>query len=146
MPDGEGRLGARRGVGKTERNEAMSVKHFETDDQLSQAIESYFSTRDKDNPPTISGLALHLGFVSRQSFYDYEKNPAHSYTIKRARLAIEDCYEQRLHASNPTGAIFALKNFGWKDTQEITGKDGGPLVSSVVFEIVRSTDKVTDKA
>jgi len=69
--------------------------------------------------PTITGLALHCGFSSRQSFYDYENRPEFSYSIKRARTFIEREYEQILQTGNPTGAIFALKNFGWRDRQEV---------------------------
>lgn len=73
------------------------------------------------NKPTITGLALALGFESRQSMYDYEKKEAFSYTIKRARLEIENSYEQDIRNPDltPTGAIFALKNFGWSDKQEL---------------------------
>lgn len=70
--------------------------------------------------PTISGLCYFLGFESRQSFYDYEDYEEFSYTIKRARLFMEKEYEQMLHSSNCTGAIFALKNFGWLDKTEQT--------------------------
>lgn len=79
-------------------------------------------------PSTITGLALFLGFESRQSFYDYEKNGEFSYTVKRSRLRIENGYEKNL--SNPkmqsAGTIFALKNLGWSDKQEIdnTSSDG----------------------
>ncbi len=69
--------------------------------------------------PSITGLALFLGFESRQSIYDYESNGEFSYTVKRARLKIEANYEQALNKQYPTGAIFALKNFGWVDRQEI---------------------------
>ena len=68
--------------------------------------------------PTITGLCFHLGFASRQSFYDYGKKDAFSYIIKRARLFIEKEYEEMLQI-NPTAAIFALKNMGWTDKQEI---------------------------
>jgi hypothetical protein len=68
--------------------------------------------------PTITWLALFLWFESRQSFYDYEERPEFSYTIKRARTFIEMEYEEMLRI-NPTWAIFALKNFWWKDKQEI---------------------------
>lgn len=67
--------------------------------------------------PTISGLCYFLGFESRQSYYDYEQRPEFSYTLKRAKLFIENEYEKQLHNPNCTGAIFALKNFGWKDKQ-----------------------------
>lgn len=75
-------------------------------------------TREAENP-SITGLALYLGFESRQSIYDYEKSGEFSYTIKRARLKIESAYEQALLTRNSTGAIFALKNFGWTDKQEV---------------------------
>ena len=68
---------------------------------------------------TITGLAHYLGFESRQSFYDYEKNDKFSYIIKRARLRIEMNYEESLQLMAPTGSIFALKNMGWKDTQSV---------------------------
>lgn len=70
--------------------------------------------------PTITGLAIYLGFESRQSVYDYEKTGEFSYTIKRARLFIENAYEKELLGKGVTGAIFALKNFGWTDKQEVT--------------------------
>lgn len=71
-------------------------------------------------PETITGLAIFLGFESRQSFYDYEKQEKFSYVIKRARLYIENGYERRMIGDkNPTGSIFALKNMGWSDKQEI---------------------------
>jgi hypothetical protein len=93
-------------------------RHYDNEDDLRSAIESYFGSCEKK---TITGLAYHLGFESRQSFYDYEKNALFSYVIKRARLRIEMNYEQMLHSSAPAGAIFALKNFGWSDKTELTG-------------------------
>lgn len=70
------------------------------------------------SPITITGLCLYLGFESRQSFYDYEKNEDFSYIIKRARLVIENAYEEGLFYKSPTGPIFALKNMGWHDKTE----------------------------
>ena len=68
--------------------------------------------------PTICGLALYLGFSSRKAFYDYEQKPEFSDTIKKARLRIENEYEKQLYNDKCTGAIFALKNLGWKDKTE----------------------------
>lgn len=65
---------------------------------------------------TISGIALTLGFNSVQSLYDYENREEYSALIKRARLIVANGYEKKLHGTNVTGAIFALKNMGWKDT------------------------------
>lgn len=85
--------------------------------------------------PTISGLAYFLGFASRQSFYDYEKQEGFSYTIKRARLFIETEYEEQLQHGNTTGAIFALKNMGWKDKVESTTEHKGEM--KIIREIVK---------
>lgn len=85
-----------------------------------KAVEEYFTTCEiaKTNP-TWTGLALHLGFESRQSLQDYKTQDGFSYPIKKALAKIEENYEQGLFSRNPAGAIFALKNFGWKDKQEI---------------------------
>lgn len=90
---------------------------YESADALEEAIMVYLN--ENKTKLTITGLALHLGFESRQSLYDYEKDGEFSYTIKKARLTIETFYEENLLTKNATGAIFALKNFGWKDKQEL---------------------------
>ena len=76
----------------------------------------------KIKPPTLTGLALHLGFESRQSIYDYEKrNDDFSYAIKRARLACENFAERGILSGEVFAAagIFVLKNYGWSDKQEV---------------------------
>lgn len=97
---------------------------YETAEELQLQIDDYFANA---KTPTISGLAYHLGFESRQSFYDYEEKELFSYTIKRARLRMEVKYEEGLHANSCTGAIFALKNFGWKDKSEVELSGGVTL-------------------
>lgn len=68
---------------------------------------------------TITGLALFLGFCSRQSIYDYAAKEEFAYIIKRAMARIEQGYEFGLAGTSPTGSIFALKNMGWKDKTEV---------------------------
>lgn len=110
---------------------------FETPEQMEAAIEDYFNPltyeetktkagvekreigREPRKKITISGLCYHLGFESRQSFYDYEERPEFSYIVKRARIRVEMSYEERLAENACTGAIFALKNMGWKDKTEV---------------------------
>lgn len=69
--------------------------------------------------PTITGLALYLGFCSRQSLHDYVKREDFSYIIKRANQVVAMSYEEMLLTKLSTGAIFALKNMGWEDRQSI---------------------------
>jgi len=89
-------------------------------EDLEKAIDEYFN--QWAGRVTITGLALHLGFESRQSIYDYEKNGQFSYTIKKGRLRVENYYELNLLGDHTTGAIFALKNFGWADNQNVNVK------------------------
>jgi len=44
---------------------------FETEEELQNKINAYFEKCEADNEPlTVSGIALFLGFESRQSLYD----------------------------------------------------------------------------
>lgn len=98
-------------------------------------------------PITVTGLALYLGFESRQSIYDYGEKGEFSYVIKNARLRVENAYEKNLYSNSPTGSIFALKNMGWKDKheQEISGPGGTPLVSAPIeVHIVSGTKSEGD--
>lgn len=107
---------------------------FDNPEDLQKKVDEYFDWAKQENNgiKTITGLALFLGFESRQSIYDYEKDGTFSYIIKNARLRVEEGYEERLHTGIPTGAIFALKNMGWKDKVETgftdnDGKDVSPV-------------------
>lgn len=90
-------------------------------DDLQEKIDAYFQEmKAGDNKPGFSGLAYALGFCERRSLYDYAKRgDAVSTPIKKALLYIESCYEQQLQKQSCTGAIFALKNRGWSDKQEM---------------------------
>lgn len=102
---------------------------WEDPEAFAKEVDIYFET---ETFPTWTGLAIHLGFESRQSLEDYKKKEGFSYPIKKALLKIENTYEKGIQGKNPAGAIFALKNFGWKDKQEIDQKtehSGGITIS-----------------
>lgn len=69
--------------------------------------------------PTVTGLALDLGFCSKDTLYAYRDLDEFSYSIKKALLIVENGYESALRGEGPTGPIFALKNMGWRDKQEV---------------------------
>ena len=110
---------------------------YDNAEDIDIAIESYFNSLesgDTTRPPTMSGLAYALGFESRQSLYAYEKDERFSYSIKRAKLAIEIWYEERMSGNSPTGAIFWLKNHaGYTDKQEISGNDDKPFSLKIEY-------------
>ena len=95
---------------------------FKTAKEMQEAIDSYFAQHPER--PTISGLAIHLGFVDRQSMYDYKDRPAFSDTIKAAVSRIEAKHEENIYTTGAAGSIFWLKNRGWTDQQQIQHSGG----------------------
>ena len=87
------------------------------------------------DPPTISELALYLGFESRAAFEHYEAEGEFAITVRRARLRIEAEYEKKLHQQAPTGAIFALKSLGWGEREKPATTDD-VLPSVLKIEII----------
>lgn len=73
-------------------------------------------------PPTITGLALALGFNSRQSLLNYQAKKEFVDTITRAKARVEQYTEERLFDKDgANGAKFSLANNfkGWKDEKKI---------------------------
>jgi hypothetical protein len=97
---------------------------YDDSEKMAKAIDKYFNECIENNEPfTVTGLALYLGFCSRVSLYDYEKIDQFSSLIKKARLIIENQYEKYLTNNEKTaGTIFWLKNHGWSDKLETENK------------------------
>lgn len=94
------------------------------------------SPATKQATPTQGGLARFLGFVSRQSLYDYENKPLYAACVKYARTRLSEYLEsQAVHGKNPSGAIFLLNNLrdGWRDSKQIEHIDSAPKVAIVQF-------------
>lgn len=73
-------------------------------------------------PLTVTGLALALGFNSRQSLLNYQAKKGFMDTITRAKTLIENYTETRLFDKDGVnGAKFSLANNfeGWKEKQAI---------------------------
>lgn len=94
------------------------VNNYDDIDSIQQKIDAYLSGNEE---PGFAGLAYALGYSSRTQVWELAKgqHPI-SEPIKRALLYIESDYEKALRGGHPTGAIFALKNRGWSDKQEVT--------------------------
>lgn len=128
---------------------------YENVEDLQEAVDSYFMQEvmieadskcgsqkipsGKFEPiakPTVTGLALHLGFADKTTLYEYRDRPQFSYPIKRALTMIEQYHELGLSDNNVTGRIFALKNMGWKDKVEtgFTDSDGKDVKPQLIFQ------------
>lgn len=114
---------------------------YKTVDELQAAIDEYFTAcegqpllDDKGQPillkgrpiildarpPTVTGLALALGFKSRQALLNYQGRKQFNDTITRAKSRCEEYAEGRLFDKDGAGgAQFSLRcNFGWSDKAE----------------------------
>lgn len=124
---------------------------YKTVEELQAAIDQYFIscegktlTDDEGNvltdkkgrpiivgakPPTVTGLALALGFNSRQALLNYQVKKRFNDTVTRAKSRCEEYAESRLYDRDGSrGAEFSLKyNFRWEAQQseaEKTPDDG----------------------
>lgn len=85
-------------------------------------------------PPTITGLALALGFTSRQALLNYQAKKAFVDTVTRAKSRIEAYTEARLFDRDGVqGAKFSLANNfkGWGNDD----KSGGNVVINIVDDL-----------
>jgi hypothetical protein len=95
---------------------------------------------------SLTAAMAELGF-HRQTAYDWqEAHPEFSDAVKIGQSKRQLFLERRLLSAGEgpvvTSSIFALKNTGtgdWRDKQdhEITGKDGGPVITEIRRTIVR---------
>ncbi|WP_242993029.1 DNA-packaging protein [Blautia obeum] len=91
--------------------------HPLTDSEGKQVFNKFSSPVFVDvHPPTITGLALALGFASRQALLNYQTKPEFNDTITRAKARVEQYAEERLFdRDGSNGAQFSLRNNfkGW---------------------------------
>lgn len=90
------------------------------------------------HPPTVTGLALALGFTSRQALLNYQAKRAFVDTVTRAKSRIEEYAEGRLYdRDGARGAEFNLRyNFRWAQEERSggNGAEGGVVFLSPVME------------
>lgn len=146
---------SRKGIGGRPRK-------FSSPEELEAKIEQYFREKCKDeiiksddgepvynkfgglqvkeNPPTTTGLALFLGFVDRQSLYDYiKRGDEFSCIMKKAASTIEEYVEKRLLSNGGAPHIFWLKNYGWRDKQEV--EHSGKVEQVQIIDNIRGKSK-----
>ena len=93
--------------------------------------------KTKERPLTITGLALALGFTSRQALLNYEAKEEFVDTIKRAKSIVEQYAEERLYDKDGVnGAKFNLSNNfkGWSEKQQIDSNVNTTGTTVVKFE------------
>jgi hypothetical protein len=117
---------------------------YNNENELQEEILKYFEQCNTANErPTVTGLALFLGFASKQSLYDYERNERFSYPIKRALTMIECELEKRLENQSVSGIIFALKNMGWTDKVQ-TEHSGELKQTQIIYQLSSGNEPIKE--
>lgn len=120
--------------------------HFEnksvTDSKVQTNLKQKVWIREAE-PATLAGLAIFLGFQSKQAFETYEENGRFANILKQGRLRIEAAYEKKLHLQSSAGAIFALKSMGWNEKAEskVAAK---AVFKSIKIEIIETGPKLAE--
>jgi hypothetical protein len=130
---------------------------YKTAEELQTAIDQYFKdcegkplTDDEgtvmldkhgmpviigQHPPTITGLALAIGFTSRKALLDYQGRKEFCNTITQAKARVEEYAESRLFdRDGSNGAKFSLQyNFKWisDEPQEKQEEQHNALIEAI---------------
>ena len=108
--------------------------------QSSQRVAEYFNTTNPKDQ-TGAGLCIHLG-ISKSTYNKYANGSIGeeaAEAIAWAKTRLEHKYALDLnYKPNPTGPIFALKQLGWRDNQDVDVKTSG-------FEIVCNVPRPEEK-
>ena len=92
--------------------------------------EQFFKDCDEQGRPyTITGLALALG-TDRTTIINYENRNEFFDTIREFKNKCE-CYAEEIALNKGhSGSIFALKNYGWRDSHDLNhgGQSDKPIV------------------
>lgn len=114
---------------------------IESPEEMLERGYAYFDEcREKGDHILVTGLVLALGLSCRDVLIEYGKRPEFTDTVKALKTVCEQYAESKLFTTTPTGAIFALKNYGWTDKtqQELSGPEGGPVqIQQVTVEFVK---------
>ena len=135
------------------RTKGWSQPKYKTASALKKKVDEYFVAEDK---PTISGLALFLGYLDRQSIYDLLKlNDDRSCVIKQAVARIEAFFERKMAENgNLMGPVFWLKCHSnarklgkfWCDRQDIDITTGGEKLPMSVVVNSNAVKNALDEA
>ena len=126
---------------------------FQSIKDMQSKIDAYFEScyevdeetgkKIQVEPFTITGLALELD-TSRETLMEIETQrsgygPEFVDAVKRAKLRCHNYAEKQLYlAKSPTGAIFALKNYGWKDVQTVENIPPADLINKPIVALADS--------
>ena len=118
---------------------------YQNPDDLEKAVDQYIEhCTETEKKPSVTGATMFLGFADKTTLYDYMGREGFTHSIKRVLTFIENAHEENLFGNSVAGSIFALKNMGWTDRQEIAHEGGSININVVKTYGDDKTDKETD--
>lgn len=122
----------------TDTKQVGRPRKYATSEAFDEKVDEYVEhCKETGDPILWTGLAIYMGFYGRREIDEYLAYDGFSNSVKRAKSIVELAYEQRLvNSSSAAGPIFALKNMGWSDKQDInmTSEDGSMTPSQLTSE------------
>lgn len=143
-------------------------RKYTSPEEMQEAIDAYFedcrgtllTNKDGDpiltkygepifldaKPLTITGLALALGFTTRQALLDYQGRGGFKEIVEAAKLKIENYAEMRLYDKDGwNGARFNLQNnFKRWDADKPAQGDNKPPAINIICDIPRDGAKAPE--
>jgi hypothetical protein len=128
---------------------AAFLKAYPSPKDVETALDVYFRSYDctgSNKIPTMSGLALWLGFKDREDMKDSCRSDQprlpkeYIAPIRKAVAYIESLHESNmLKTGNHSGSIFWLKNRGWSDIPARQESNKGNTINIIISN--KDTDK-----
>lgn len=133
-------------MAEDEKNKGGRPRLYDDPDLFEVKVEQYFDMCEANSKiPTVAGLAYELGFTSRQSILDYEKDKRFSGIVSRARLRIEADRSERLVSKDqytPGLPMDLASNHGW--TTARTETDANVTIKDAARSLDDKLSKLAD--
>lgn len=111
--------------------ECKGIPFTDDDGKIWRTDKGYIVYKVQPKPPTVTGLALALGFTSRRALLNYQAKDEFVHTITKAKARVEEYAEIRLFdRDGVNGAKFSLMNNfkGWRDKPREDDEEGGVTI------------------
>lgn len=120
--------------------ECEGIPFFDDDGKPWRTDKGHIVYEKPPKPPTVTGLALALGFASRQALLNYQGREEFNDTITRAKTRIEEYAERRLFdRDGVNGAKFSLIN-NFKGWSEHPKEDAAKEILNKLDEVLKGVD------
>lgn len=98
----------------------MRPRTYDDPETLDMMVDMYvMDAAEKGEFLTLPGLALFLGWESKDRIYQYEEDERFQASIKRARSIVETKTVNVAMSTSGGGPVFILKNMGYTDRFDI---------------------------